>query len=333
MSSAPWKPEQSSVLAGRAAFENLAALSHLRRNTFEGVGPAHGIGILYGLGFAEGMFDGLRLLERLDQGSALIGPAGGTTIPMVFCFEAGDLDYRFEGTLSSSKEAAVHLRDYPEPEDPICFTSAGYAAGWYSATLGETILVQEISCVACGGPSCRFEAQRLEDWLAKGAGWVDELLPYLDFEAIREKAENRVTEQGSSVPDERLTADAGEMLGGFDAMSPAAHIWGPVMVLPYSGSDDCLVTLETIYEDVGHDQIRVVVIDATGAVIDAVEAVGLARVLDALDSLNLEAVLVGVGEHYVKQFRAHDEQLKLPVVATGLSEAITLGFQMSMGSR
>jgi hypothetical protein len=162
---------------------------------------------------------------------------------------------------------------------------------------------------------------------------VDELLPYLDFEAIREKAENRLAEEGRAVPDERLNADAGEMMGGLDAMSPAAHVWGPVMVLPYSGSDDCLVTLETIHQDVGRDQIRVVVIDATGAVIDAVEAIGLARLLDVLDSLNLEAVLVGVGEHYVKQFRAYHEQLKLPVVARGISEAITLGFQMSIGSR
>ncbi len=315
------------------AFKDPAALSALRRDAFESAGPQYGIGILYGLGFAEGMFDGLRVVARFQSGSGPPLPASGAALPMVFQPDEGRVRGCFAGSLTTSEEAVVHLRDYAAAADPICFASAGYAAGWYSAILDETILVREVRCVGCGAAHCRFEAQRLEAWLAQGGSWLDDIVPYLDFDAIRTRAQARVDCAQPIVVGPAPGEEAGDMMGGFDAMSPAVHVWGPVMILPYSGADDCLVALETIYEDLGPDQVRVVVIDATGASIDAVEAIGLARLLNVLHAQNLETVLVGVGEQSARYFDAHVDRLTAPILARGLSEAITLGFQMSLASR
>ncbi len=122
------------------------------------------------------------------------------------------------------------------------------------------------------------------------------------------------------------------MLGNFDPMSPAVHVWGPVMILPYSGPEDGVLALDSIREDVGLDQIRVVVVDATGAVIDPVEAVGLSRLLDALEAKGVESIMVGIGDHATGYLQARGEGHGAPLVARDLSEAIALGFQISQGS-
>ena len=125
---------------------------------------------------------------------------------------------------------------------------------------------------------------------ATGAGpeseWARELLPYLDYDQLLESARES-TGAGPGGPE-------GEMLGGFDPLSPAAHVWGPVLVLPYSGSEDSLAAVELIRADLGPDQIRVVVIDVTGVRIEAIEAAGLLRLVDALESLAIESVIAGI---------------------------------------
>ncbi len=326
MRSKPARADWDPIGSTRAAFEDARALARLRRDLFEGMGPEHGRGILYALAFCEGMADGLRITQGFAAAPAATARLVGASIPMVFRPESGALEDRFGGTLPRSTEAALHQSDYPRSNDPVCFVSAGYAAGWYSAILGEMILVQELSCTAAGELSCRFEARRVEDWLDDNDPWTNELLPYLDFDTIRERAE-----QKSREPDEGPRE--GDMMGSFDPMSPAVHVWGPVMVLPYSGPEDSLVALDAVCEDVGRDQIRVVVVDVTGAMIDPIEVVGLTRLLDAFEAKNVETVMVGIGERGAQYFQSRKGALGLSLVARDISEAIALGFQISQSSR
>ncbi len=122
------------------------------------------------------------------------------------------------------------------------------------------------------------------------------------------------------------------MLGSFDPMSPAVHVWGPVMILPYSGPEDGVLALDSIREDVGPDQIRVVVVDATGALIDPVEVMGLTRLLDALEAKGVESIMVGIGDRASGYLQAHGDGHEAPLMARNLSEAIALGFQISQCS-
>ncbi len=313
-------PEPS--VSPRLALEDAQTLSTLRRQVFETVGPTDGPGILYSLSFCEGMIDGLRVLRGYSMAGAPRPGNAGAVLPIVFRPEGGMLERHFGGSLQRSIEAGLHRCEYPRTSGPVCFVSQGYAAGWYSSILGETILVREISCTACGQASCRFEARPAEDWLAEDNSWARELLPFLDLESIRERAEQRSQELDEETKE-------GDMLGNFDPMSPAVHVWGPVMILPYSGPEDGVLALDSIREDVGQNQIQVVVVDATGAVIDRVEALGLTRLLDALEAKGVETVMVGIGDRASRYFQARGEGHSAPLVARDLSEAIALGFQIA----
>ncbi|HXZ86001.1 MAG TPA: hypothetical protein VEI82_10980, partial [Myxococcota bacterium] len=110
---------------------------------------------------------------------------------------------------------------------------------------------------------------------------------------------------------------------------PAVHVWGPVMVLPYSGAGDTLAALDTIAADLGPEAIRVVVLDVTGARVDGVEATGIVRILDELARRGLESVLVGVGDDAAEQWLGGSEQLRQPLRAPNISEAIHLAFQLA----
>ncbi len=325
MSLQPGKLAPEPSVSPRLALEDAQTLSTLRRQVFETVGPTDGPGILYSLSFCEGMIDGLRVMRGYSTAEAPRHGAARALLPIVFRPEGGMLKGHFGGSLRRSIEAGLHRCEYPSASGPVCFVSQGYAAGWYSAILGETILVREISCTACGQPSCRFEARPAEHWLAEDNPWARELLPFLDLDTIRERAEQRSQELDEETKE-------GDMLGNFDPMSPAVHVWGPVMILPYSGPEDGVLALDSIREDVGLDQIRVVVVDATGAVINPVEAVGLSRLLDALEAKGVESIMVGIGDRATRYLQARGEGYGAPLVARDLSEAIALGFQISQCS-
>ena len=118
-------------------------------------------------------------------------------------------------------------------------------------------------------------------------------------------------------------------MGAFDPLSPAVHVWGPVMILPYSGADDSLEALETILGDLGPGALRVVVLDLTGASIDALEVTGLLRLLEAIEAQKLESVLVALPDLEALRLLSPAAALSLPLRAANISEGISLAFQLA----
>jgi hypothetical protein len=321
------KPDELDLLddldeeGGRVPFEDPAALDELRRNAFETIGLPWAIGVLYGVGMGQGLRDGLRMTSAFGGVLSAQPELPGAPIPMLFTPRGGRSGSRLAGILSHSLEARLHLSSYPAPSDPVCFVSSGYSAGWYSALFGEFYLVRETACLALGAGDCRFQAAPARDWSGPQADWARELLPYLDYDQLLESAR------------ESLALDAGgpggEMLGGFDPLSPAAHVWGPVLVLPYSGSEDSLEAVQVIRADLGPEQIRVAVIDVTGVRIEAIEAAGLLRLIDALESLAIETVIAGPQRSDYLRREGTRGDLSLPLVASDLTAAIALAFQLA----
>lgn len=308
---------------GRIPFEDPAALDELRRNALETVGLPWAIGILYGVGFTQGMLDGVRLAHGFSGALAGSPPGEPPTTGMLFTPGVSASPGHIGGTLPGSVEARLHRSAWPASADPVCWASAGYAAGWYSALLDGFWLVREHACLACGDGLCRFEGRPARDWLAEGDAWAESMAPYIDYEEIRQAARSRVGAERED--DER------GMLGGFDPASPAAHVWGPVGVLPYSGIEDTLDTVDAIRADLGADSPRVILVDLTGARIDGPESGGLLRLIDALEERDVEVVLVGLRPGTGPGSGA--DALRMPLQAENLERGIALAFQLAARRR
>jgi len=302
-------------IPSRVAVGSPGVLSELRHDVFRSVGPELGQGILYGVGFSEGVIDALRVVKegrRPAQRDRLCGPA----LPILLQPASSDAR-RLCGTAPGALEAKLHLERFDASADPICVVTAGYAAGWYTELLDEPVLVREHHCHACGDALCRFEARRVEDWGDDAR--IGELAAYLDIRALRARARELLDD------DDTESNDEGDLFGSFDSLSPTVHVWGPLMVLPYSGAADCAAAIDTIVADVGAGHVRVVVVDVLGMRVEPLEMAGLTRVLAYARDNDMEAVVVGIAPQASGVLGG---DLSNALRADSLTQGITLGFQM-----
>ena len=303
--------------SGRLAVGSPELLSELRWDVFQSVGARYGQGVLYGIGFTEGLIDGLRVTRTFQGTPDPVAQLAGPPLPLLFDPQPARSPGCFSGRLHEALEARLHLERFDASQDPICFVTAGYAAGWYTELLGQTVLVRELSCRARGDATCSFEARPLEQW--SGDRVIGELVPYLDVSALRARAQ-------ASLPEEREAESAeGDLFGSFDPQSPAVHVWGPVMILPYSGADDSAAAIDTIMGDIGADQVRVVIVDVLGMRLEPLELAGLSQVLTYLHAHEMESILVGMPRRETQRMgRALDSTL----CVDDMKQGIALGFQM-----
>jgi hypothetical protein len=203
---------------------------------------------------------------------------------------------------------------------PGCVASVGYTSGWLSGLLGIDLLAVETACRARGAHACRFLARPLPDWQAGDDPAARRWLAALPYPALRAAL------AGLEAPGWPGAAPA------FDPESPAVHVWGPVMVLPFAGADETLHAVELIGLDPGARDVAVVVLDLTGTLLDeGFGALALERVLDAIRSWGAETVLAGVSP-LSEPVVAGLEQPHL-VVRKDLHEAIATAFRIAEASR
>jgi hypothetical protein len=319
---APFELEEA--CAGRDPFEDVDALAELRCEVFELLGFDYGQGILYGMGFKEGLLDGVRVAHLFNSAGEPLPNVVGPPLPLLFRPESGDVASRFRGTLHGCIEADVHGATQEPAKSPCCFLSAGYAAGWYSAILGRDLLVREWECAACDpgtSSDCSFEARDVDDWLASEPVWVGALLPFIDFDQSRKGAELAAQSEGIDLEGEGLA---------FDPSSPAIHVWGPVMVLPYGGPEDGQAALRVVKSDADGWGLQVAVLDLTGARIDDVVVVRVAKLRRALEAEGLAVVIAGGTPELTRGFAGAEREA--PLIAPNVSQAIALAFQITRSS-
>lgn len=297
-------------------------LQSLHERAFACGDKGEAVASLYGLGFSEGCIDALAVMDSFHGGGPPPSRFPGGEVPLLFTLETAEFRGGFAGSLQRSIEAEAHLARFGRSDGPCCFISAAYSSGWFSELLSEPLLVREVTCRGSGADLCRFEARRLADWRAADDEFVADLLLRIDPGVLRTRAHTLARDRAASDPETPRVH--------FDPMTPAAHIWGPVLILPWSGAQDSEDALESIERDIGVDPVRVAVVDLTGARIDALEASGLARVLDRIEGMGIEAILVGLTVHDMLPFTEPRGALSLPLRARDLSEGIALGFQMCL---
>ena len=301
------------------AFSDPEALARLREYTLEAAGPQDAPALLYRIGFDRGWADGSAVAHNFSRWGIVAPRFAGPALPLLFLPSEGDVPTEFGGKIHGSVEAAVHRAVCPHLEGPACHLSAGYAAGWYSAILHDTILVFEDRCEAQGEPFCHFEARPCRSWIEAGDPRAPALLHYLD---PPDPAAHR-EEESDDLPSD------GAFLGGFDPLSPAVHVWGPIMVLPYSGVEDAGCALETVQEDIGPDALRVVIVDVTGVHLAPIEACGVLDLVSRLESQGIDVLVAGVRSGHEGFLGADPTSPEGPVIVQDLTEGIVRAFQIA----
>jgi hypothetical protein len=231
------------------------------------------------------------------------------------------------GSWPECYEADSRLARLGPAETPSCVLSAGYTSGWLSGTLDADILAIEHTCMASGAACCGFHAREVEAWRAMPDAKVHEWLTRIDFGRFREAASRR-----RPVPRFRELPPEPAAAPQFDADAPVVHVWGPVMVLPYTGPDDALRTLETLARDPGIGAVRAVVIDLRDAVLDeGFAALALEQLIESIEAWGAEPILSRVSSLSEGVVRGIESARLL--LRKDLPDAIAAAFQIAEAQR
>jgi DNA-binding NtrC family response regulator/predicted hydrocarbon binding protein len=160
------------------------AMGLLRRELVDTVGRHVARGLLTRLGYANGYRDAHTLKELFHWDSleewcragpafhALEGKAVATQSRMRGLGDGGPLEIEIQW--QNSHETEQHRRHLGPATEPVCWTLAGYASGYFSACVGDEVYFIETECRATGAAHCRIIGKTR-------TGWGKELEPYLDY--------------------------------------------------------------------------------------------------------------------------------------------------------
>ena len=296
------------------------------------LGPAGAQSALVQLGFLHGLRDALALLRAGFAPLEPVALAPAATRVAIHLVPGGPerewtgswpealearalLQLRSAAPLCAGRDSEAAAEREPLALESCCHVSAGYTSGWLSGLLDADVLAREERCRAAGAASCAFVAREAEAW---DAGELD-ALPFARLRALVER-------ELATWPEPELDPDR------FEAGTPVIHVWGPVMVLPFAGTDECLRSLELIGREPGARTVRVVVVDLGGAMIDdGFGAASLEQVLDAVAGWGAEPILTGISP-LSEPVIADLEKTHL-VVRKDLPAAIAAAFQIAEAQR
>ena len=244
---------------------------------------------LFQIGLFHGLRDAARVCRERDDRAANVPSPNTTSVVMQWTGgahtdEAGT--FSLEGTWPERHEAVARVSRLGAPESPSCWMSAGYTTGWLSGTLNRPLVAREVSCAARGDEACRFEVQERSVWEASGDEEMQSLTREVPFETFRKIAATSLIERNDGPPDPN---------GQYDRSQPVVHIWGPVMILPFTTLDEALGTVEMLGRDPGISEIRAVVVDLRERPLDeGFGAAALEQVLETIESWNAQSLITGV---------------------------------------
>jgi len=251
-------------------------LAALRAELENDMGPEEAAITLLQIGFLHGLRDAARVV-----GSALMEPS-----PLAVRFRTNPRAQppgaiELHGYWPECSEAAAQLARSESSAPGGCSLSAGYTSGWFSGILDANIVALETTCSAAGDEACCFVAREAEVWRAAQDSRSAAVLEALPFAALRNLVAERLEPAAPAA--------------GLDSKEPVIHIWGPVMVIPYSSPDEALKAIDLIGRDRGAADVSVIVIDLTGAVIDeAFGAATLEQIVESIENWGAEAIFAGV---------------------------------------
>ena len=277
---------------------------------------------LFQIGLLHGLRDAARVCSERDATTADATSPDTTAVVMQWTGGAQTDEsgaFSLEGAWPERHEAVARCSRLGAPEMPSCWMSAGYTTGWLSGTLNRPLVARETSCAARGDEACRFEVQENSVWEARGDEEMHQLLRDVPFETFSKVAVAPPTLRDETPPDPD---------GQFDRSQPVVHIWGPVMVLPFTTLDEALGTVDMLGRDPGISEIRAVVVDLRERPLDeGFGAAALEQVLETIESWNAQSLITGVSPAS-EAAMASIESSHL-ILRKDLTEAIATAFQIA----
>jgi anti-anti-sigma regulatory factor len=227
------------------------------------------------------------------------------------------------GSWPARLEAEAVILACGRSAQPSCLLSAGYTSGWLSALWDADVLVVERTCAARGDDACSFEVRDTAGWAATADPTALLWIPALPFGLLRDRVARERREAGA--------VEDADPTDAFDPGSPAVHVWGPVMVVPYAG-DETAVAVEAVSRQPAAAGVTVVVVDLQGAIVDdGFGAVALERVVEVIEARGAEPVLAGISPLSARVVAGLGRG---PVVSRkDLRSAIALAFQIAESQR
>jgi hypothetical protein len=297
------------------------------------LGPGNAALALFQIGMLHGLRDAARCCRRHGEETEPDRSPAADTTALVMNWDTG-LRHRSDGTVELAgswpecHEAAARISRLDLAHAPSCSLSAGYTSGWLSGTLDHSLVARELECAAAGGSRCRFAVVDVSRGAAAGDVELESLLSQVSFEAFRKLALRPPVDRRERPP----TGAAIGVDGRFDRAQPVVHIWGPVMVLPFTTLEEALGTVDMLGRDPGIGEIRSVVVDLRERPLDeGFGAAALEQVLETIESWNAQSLLTGISPGSEAAI-ASLESSHL-IVRKDLSEAIATAFQIADAQR
>ena len=289
------------------------------------LGPRDASLALFQIGLLHGLRDATRICHGHDDPNVTLECADTTALVMQWTAGAqtdasGALS--LEGVWPERHEAVARCTRLGASSEPACWMSAGYTTGWLSGTLNRSLVAREVECAARGDVACRFEVQEAGVWNERGQSDMQRLLAEVPFETFRKVAIAQPIE-GSDAPSNPAAGDS-----QFDRSQSVVHIWGPVMVLPFTTLDEALGTIDMLGRDPAISDIRVVVVDLRDQPLDeGFGAAALEQVLETIESWNAQSLITGVSPAS-EAAMASLESSHL-ILRKDLTEAVATAFQIA----
>jgi anti-anti-sigma regulatory factor len=319
---------ESSLEEGPRALLDARFLGALHMELGEQLGPRKARTALLQLGFLHGLRDAALVLRSGFGTDLALGPhapaAPHLAIRVAPNGRGPGSALRFMGSWPEQHEAEAVAAALGGAREPSCHLSAGYTSGWLSGLFDGDVVAVEQACSAAGHAACCFEATETSAWQAREDRHALGCLEALPFQALRETVARHL----ETHPPPRAETH-GEC---FEAGAPVVHVWGPVTVIPFSGPDESLRALELIGRDPGARQVRVVIVDLSGTLIDdGFGASALEQILEAIESWGAEPILSGVSP--LSAPVVTDLERTHLILQKDLPDAIAAGFQIAEAQR
>jgi V4R domain len=298
------------------------------------LGPRKAGLALFQIGMLHGLRDAARACRRHGESDGADARFAAETTALVMNWGAGihvltGGAFELSGSWPERHEASARISRLEIASAPSCSLSAGYTTGWLSGTLDRALVAREVECAAAGAAGCRFEVHETGAWGSDSDPELDWLLSQVPFDVFRKLALRRPSIERRERPAPG-TAIGGD--GQLDRAQAVVHIWGPVMVLPFTTLEEALGTVDMLGRDPGIGEIRCVVVDLRELPLDeGFGAAALEQVLETIESWNAQSLLTGVCASSEAAI-ASLESSHL-ILRKDLSEAIAAAFQIADAQR